>query len=199
MKFIKENFITLIILVLVGIIYLERCNAPEIDTKPTIVRDTIFVEKDSIIYSKPQLIKIIERHDTAINNYIPDTNYKKLVLQYQQVVNELLAKNVMQDSIKIDSIGYVKITDTLQKNLIIGRSSKVNVKYPIIKETVTLPYEPKNQLYIGGSVQVGPIGQINGGVLFKNKKDQIFGGSVGINSQGQILYGAHSYWKIKLK
>ena len=105
----------------------------------------------------------------------------------------------MQDSIKIDSIGYVKITDTVQKNLIIGRSSNVNVKYPIIKETITLPYTPKNQLYIGGSVQLGPVGQLNGGVLFKNKKDQIFGGSVGITSQGQILYGANSYWKIKLK
>lgn len=198
MQVLKTNFINIVVLVLVSLLFIERCNQkPAPEPKPVVVRDTTYVQKDSVIYSKPQLIKVIEvRKDST---YLPDTNYNKLVEQYQRIVNQLLAKNIMQDSIKIDSIGYVKITDTVQKNLIIGRSSEVSVKYPIIKETITLPYKPKNQVYVGGSLQMGNVGQLNGGLLYKNKKDQIFGGSVGITSQGQLTYGVQSYWKISFK
>lgn len=198
MQVLKDNFINIVVLVLISLLFIERCNQkPAPEQKPIVVRETTYVKKDSIIYSKPQLVKVLEVHKDSA--YLPDTNYNKLVLQYQQIVNQLLAKNIMQDSIKIDSIGYVKITDTVQKNLVIGRSSEVSVKYPIIKETITLPYTPKNQLYIGGGLQMGPAGQLNGGLLYKNKKDQIFGGSVGITSQGQLIYGVQSYWKIRLK
>lgn len=198
MQALKDNFINIVVLVLVSLLFIERCNQkPAPEQKPVVVRDTTYIQKDSVIYSKPQIIKVLEVQKDS--TYLPDTNYSKLVAQYQNVVNQLLVKNISQDSIKIDSIGYVKITDTVHKNMIVGRSSEVSVKYPIIKETITLPYQPKNQLYIGGSLQAGPISQINGGLLYKNKKDQIFGGSVGITSQGQLIYGVQSYWKIKLK
>jgi hypothetical protein len=36
-------------------------------------------------------------------------------------------------------------------------------------------------------------------LLYKNKKDQIFGASLGINTNGSVVYGVSSYWKIKLK
>ena len=205
MKFIKDNLISLIVLVLVAIIFLQRCSevGPE-PIPPKVVRDTVWVVKDSVVNSKPNVIKTItvSSHDTIINRYIPDTNYAKLVLQYQDVVNQLLAKNIMQDSIRIDTNGYVKIIDTVQKNLVIGRSTKVNIKYPIIKETITIYPKPKTQFYVGGELggtQTGLINQIRAGALLKNKKDQIYGASVGINTSGQIIYGIGSYWKISFK
>jgi hypothetical protein len=194
MNYIKTNFLNVIVLVLVSVLFIERCNEkPAPEQKPIIIKDTFYMHVDSIIYSKPQIIKTIEIHKDSVKTYLPDSNYKQFA---QDVLNQLLAKNIQQDSIKIDSIGYVKVTDTVQRNMIIGRSSEVSVKYPIIRETVTLPYVPKNQLYVGGSLQSN---QISGGLLFKNKKDQIFGGSVGLNNQGQLVYGVQSYWKIKLK
>ena len=57
-------------------------------------------------------------------------------------------------------------------------------------------------MYIGGGLQGNQyniINSINGGLLYKNKKDQIYGLSVGINTNGQIVYGISSYWKIKFK
>ena len=57
-------------------------------------------------------------------------------------------------------------------------------------------------MYIGGGLQGNQyniINSINGGILYKNKKDQIYGLSVGINTNGQEVYGVSSYWKIKLK
>ena len=202
MQFVRKNFFNIIIAVLAVIIVLQKCTQPGDIDGPTIVRDTAWVVKDSLIYSKPQLIKTIEvdSHDTIINQYIPDTNYAKLVLQYQEIVNQLLAKNIMEDSIRIDSNGYVKITDTVQKNLIVGRGTRVNIKYPIITETITLPAKKVNQLYVGGAFQTGGDNpQVGAGALLKTRKDFIVGGSLSVNTYGDLNYGVSAFWKIKLK
>lgn len=206
MSFIKANVLNFIILVLLAVILLQRCGGGGRDKNPpvpSIKRDTVWVVKDSLITSKPRVIKTVEirSNDTIINNYLPDTNYNKLVGQYQEVVKELLAKNIHSDSIRIDTNGYVKITDTVQKNLIIGRVTEMNIKYPIIKETITVHQKPVNQLYIGGGLgasQNALINQVRAGVMLKTKKDQLFGANVGISTQGNVIYGIDSYWKIRL-
>lgn len=205
MSFIKANVLNFIILVLLAVILLQRCGGGDKTPPiPSIKRDTVWVVKDSLITSKPRVIKTVEirSNDTIINNYLPDTNYNKLVGQYQEVVKELLAKNIHSDSIRIDTNGYVKITDTVQKNLIIGRVTEMNIKYPIIKETITVHQKPVNQLYIGGGLgasQNALINQVRAGVMLKTKKDQLFGANVGISTQGNVIYGIDSYWKISLK
>ena len=202
MEFVKKNLLSLAIVVLLIVVALQKCAQPSPSEQPTIVRDTAWVVKDSLIYSKPQLVKTIEieSHDTIINQYIPDTNYAKLVIQYQEIVNQLLAKNIMEDSIRIDSNGYVKITDTVQKNLIVGRGTQVNIKYPIITETITLPAKKVNQVYVGGVFQTGAqTPQVGVGALLKTRKDFTLGGSLSINTYGDFIYGAGAYWKIKLK
>jgi len=202
MQFIKTNFFNLLVAVLLVIILLQKCSQPVDPGVPTVVRDTMWVVKDSLIVSKPQVTKTIqvESHDTIINQYLPDTNYAKLVVQYQEVVNTLLAKNIHSDSIRIDSNGYVKITDTVQRNLITGRSSQVNIRYPIIKETIILPAKKVTQLYIGGVVQGSSgISQISTGALLKTRNDFLFGTSLGVNTNGALQYGLGAYWKLKLK
>lgn len=207
-KEIRSNIVNLIVLVLIAIVLIQRCNdAPSghSDSSIKIVRDTMWVSNDTTIVSKPQVIKTIPyevSRETIIKEYLPDSNYAGLLKQYEDLVSQLLAKNIMQDSIRIDTNGYVKITDTVQKNLIVGRSTEVSMKYPIIKETVTIPQKKVTQLYLGGQVS-GSQGQLinglNGGLLLKNKKDQIYGVTVGVNTDGNISYGLQSYWKIKLK
>jgi hypothetical protein len=202
--FIKNNFLSLIIIILGFIILLQRCSVPVNPSEPQIIRDTVWVVKDSVINSKPKVINTISysSHDTIYNHYVPDTNYSKLVLQYQSVVNELLAKNIQLDSLKIDSIGYVRVVDTVQKNLITGRSYKYNLKYPIVKETIIQPAPKVRQLYVGGEFRGSRSTLINGvsaGMLYKNKKDQIFGVNLGLSVQGDPVIGVSSYWKISLK
>jgi len=202
MQFIKNNFFNLLVAILLVIILLQKVSQPVEPGVPTVVRDTTWIVKDSLILSKPQLTKTIqvESHDTIINQYLPDTNYAKLVLQYQEVVNTLLAKNIHSDSIRIDSNGYVKITDTVQRNLITGRSSQVNIRYPIIKETITLPAKKVTQMYVGGLLQANPgINQVGVGALLKTRNDFLFGTSLGVNTNGALQYGVGAYWKLKLK
>jgi len=202
MQFVKNNFFNLLVAGLLLIILLQKCSQPVDPGVPTVVRDTVWVVKDSLIVSKPQVTKSIqiESHDTIINHYIPDTNYSKLIVQYQEVVKELLAKNIHSDSIRIDTNGYVKITDTVQKNVITGRSSQVNLRYPVIKEVVTIPQKKVTQLYVGGVVQAAPqISQAGVGALLKTRNDFLFGGSLSVNTYGNLQYGVGAYWKLKLK
>lgn len=206
-KELRSNIFNLIVLVLIAIVLIQRCNdAPSGQSDSVkIIRDTMWVSNDTTIVSKPQIIKTIPyevSRETIIKEYLPDSNYAGLLKQYEDLVSQLLAKNIMQDSIRIDTNGYVKIIDTVQRNMVIGRTSEVSIKYPIIKETITQPAPKVNQVYAGGQVS-GNAGQlvnsINGGLLLKNKRDQIYGITVGLNTQGQVSYGLQSYWKLKLK
>jgi hypothetical protein len=201
MQFVTKNLLTLMVGALLLIVILQQCKStPEIEA-PTVVRDTVLVVKESLTVTKPQLVETIESHDSIImKEYVPDTNYAKLVAQYQEVVNQLLAKNIMQDSVAVDSVGYVKIIDTVQKNLIIGRSVKTKISYPIIRETVTIPQKKVTQLYVGGAILgTSAPNTIMGSALLKTRDDFLFGGSLSVNTYGDMQYGIHSLWKIKFK
>ncbi len=202
MKINFNNILSIAILILAVIIVLQRRNSsPDIIEKSIIIRDTIWQKKDSVIYTSPKVVQTIPLKIIS-EKYLPDPNYDKLVLQYQELVKLHLAKNIQKDSVQIDSIGFVRVTDTVQNNIVQNRKWEYNIKYPIIKETVIQPPKKVNQLYIGGGLQGNQyniINSINGGILYKNKKDQIYGLSVGINTNGQAVYGVSSYWKIKFK
>ena len=202
MKINFNNILSIAILILAVIIVLQRSNSsPDIIEKPIVIRDTVWQKKDSVIYTSPKVVQTIPVKIIS-EKYLPDPNYDKLVLQYQELVKLHLAKNIQKDSVKIDSIGFVKVIDTVQNNIVQNRKWEYNIKYPIIKETVIQPPKRVNQLYIGGGLQGNQyniINSINGGILYKNKKDQVYGLSIGINTNGQVVYGVSSYWKIKFK
>ena len=202
MKINFNNILSIAILILAVIIVLQRSNSsPDIIEKPIVIRNTVWQKKDSVIYTSPKVVQTIPVKIIS-EKYLPDPNYDKLVLQYQELVKLHLAKNIQKDSVQIDSIGFIKVTDTVQNNIVQNRKWEYNIKYPIIKETVSQPSKKVNQLYIGGGLQGNQyniINSINGGILYKNKKDQLYGLSVGINTNGQAVYGVSSYWKIKFK
>lgn len=200
----KISISEIVVLVLLIIIILQRCGGNNQQPGETVIkRDTVWIHKDSTILSKPQIVKTIPvniYHDTTLKEYLPDTNYAKLVKQYTELAEKFLAMNIQVDSFKVDSIGHVYITDTVSHNLVKSRSFTYNLKYPII--TVTVPQPKRTQWYIGGFLQGEEgrlLNQISTGLLIKNKKDQIFGGHVGINTSGKLQLGLSSYWKIKIK
>lgn len=202
MKINFNNILSIAILILAVIIVLQRSDSsPDIIEKPIVIIDTIWQKKDSVIYTSPKVVQTIPIKIIS-EKYLPDPNYDKLLLQYQELVKLHLAKNIQKDSVQIDSIGFVKVTDTVQNNIVQNRKWEYNIKYPIIKETIIQPSKKVNQLYIGGGLQGNQyniINSINGGILYKNKKDQIYELSIGVNTNGQVVYGVSSYWKIKFK
>jgi len=197
-----KNLTNYVIVFLLLVLLFRTCRNPYPISSPQIIRDTTWIYKDSIVYSKPQIIKSIPAVSTKeyyTKEYLPDTNYQKLLSQYREVVDKLLSQNIYSDSIKIDTTGYAYISDTISQNHIIGRSFSYSIKYPIIKQTI--PEKKRNQLYVGFSVlgQPLPLNSLNAELLLKNKADNIFGASIGITSDSKLQYGIRYYTKIKLK
>lgn len=202
MNFIKSNFISLIVILLLVIIILVRGCSPTTIEKPKVVTKTIYIKHDSIIYTKPLVVFAEPVKIPGDIKFIPDTNYNKLKEQYQELLSHYYTKNVQKDSLKIDSIGYVLVTDTVYNNLVESRLYEYSIQHPVITTTITLPPPARNQIYIGGSLEgntTNIINQINAGLLLKNKRDQIYGVYAGLNKDGQLQFGVQLYWKIKLR
>lgn len=198
----KDHVYALIIAILAIIILLQRCGSSPSNCETKIIKDTVWIHKDSTVYSKPQIVKTItvpvEQWNTE---YLPDTNYAKLVKQYQEIVTKYLSSSIFQDSIKVDSVGYLKVVDTISNNSIKGRSTSYKFKYPIIKETITIIPEPKKQVYVGIGLsgnRYNFIDEVSLGLLYKDRRDRVFGASIMASPSG-IEYGVQSFWKIKLK
>jgi len=179
------------------------CNSGHKKSDTTVIRDTQWSVHDTTIY---KTLKGKVLHDTIATppEYIADTNYPKLLAQYNDLLKKYMALVEFKDTIRLDTLGYVAITDTVNQNSIKGRSVRSNYKIPTITNTITIQHyeKPKAQMYLGGGIDLSPtlapIGA-HGGVLLKTKKDQILGLQVGTGIDGGLNYGFNSYWKIKLK
>lgn len=196
-----------VIAVLVAIIFLQRACTPQVTPQviPQVTYDTILKHDTSVVVKKMK----ITSHDTT---YIPedpiymlDTSCDLVKERFQKIVKLHTTKNMYVDTILIDTFGKVFIYDTVQFNRLGKRRIIKNYTIPIITKTIKVPAEPKRQVYIGGGLDgtyINKTPMINAakvGLLFKNKKDQIYGATVGVSINGYLTYGLQSYWKIKLK
>ena len=200
-----NRLLIFIIVILMAIILFQKDGCTYIhDKQPEVVtvHDTTWQVHDSLIIKKLKIKETI--HDTVSTppEYIADTSYPRLKEQYDSLVVAYLAKNIYADTLKLDTLGYVAIADTIQKNNLQNRSYKYNYNIPTIHTTTTITkYAPaKTQLYLGGGVDgnrtVG-VTSLSAGVLLKTKKDNIYSVTVGSNVEGQISYGFRTFWKLK--
>lgn len=206
-NFISKNFFSLIIILLLIIVFVQRSGyKPDKYLAPIVKIDTIFVVKDSVVFARPQLLE--GRRDTfyeATIQYLPSQDYAELVVQFKELREQLLTENTFSDTLKIDSIGYVAIKDQVQKNTITNRKYSYNLKYPEVTKTITLtsPYSRKRQLYVGGGIggdKVNIVNSAEAGFMYKDRKDRLFG--VGVQKQfnaSPITYEVKTFWKINLK
>jgi len=201
----KTSFYTGIILVLVFIILLQRACTPkceEVSTpEPSVHMDTLYKE---VVKTEVQRVPVYKTDIQYVKEpwMVPDTNYATLKKQFEQLVNRYAVKNIYRDTIYIDSIGTLVLTDTVRKNMLAERMYIHNYKIPTITITKTIPLPPKRQVFVGGAIGATypvAISSVQAGMLFKNKKDQVFGLSVGLDTRGVMTYSLSSYWKISFK
>jgi hypothetical protein len=149
-------------------------------------------------------VKEVIHDPVVIQQYLPDTNYERLKIQFEMLVKEHTVKNVYADTLKLDTLGYIAIADTTQLNKLLNRSYNYKYKIPTITEQITITkYPPKrNQLYVGAGVNVERTfapASAELGLLLKTKRDQIMGVKAGSDINGNVTYGFQSYWKIGSK
>jgi hypothetical protein len=193
-----------VIAVLVVVIFLQRSCTGGHKYLPTskdkIVYDTIWNTVSKTEYKKIPVYK----HDTTYVEgdtiFVADSNYDKLKLQFENLAKNYGSRNIYRDSLLLDSIGYVLVLDTLQYNNLVSRTYTHNYKIPTV--TGYVQAEQRRQLYIGGGISVDKgfgLSNLQMGLLYKNKKDQIFGVQTGVSQDLKPYVGVSSYWKIKLK
>jgi hypothetical protein len=200
-----NRLLIFVIAVLMAIILFQKDGCTYIkDKQPEVVtvHDTTWQVHDSLIIKKLKVKETIYETIQTPPEYIADTSYPRLKEQYDSLVVAYLAKNIYTDTLKLDTLGYVAIADTLQKNELQNRSYKYNYKIPTVTVTTTITkYAPlKNQLYVGGGVggnKALGVTNLNAGLLFKTKRDKIYSVTVGTNVEGQINYGFQTFWKLK--
>lgn len=190
--FITKNFSILIIAVLAIIIFLQRsCTPAENTTQIVKVTDTAYIPIVQTEYRPGQVIYV----DKPI--FIP---YNEPI-DTPAIIRDYFSLRVYKDTLRLkDTLGYIAITDSIYMNKIKGRIWDAHINKQIITETITIYPEPKGQLYAGGSLGMSPnLLMIGGDLIWKTKKDQMYGVGVGVNSSLQPYIQFRSLWKIKFK
>jgi hypothetical protein len=205
-----KNSVTLLIIgTLLAIIVIQKACTPSVE-KPKIdtvvVTKIVYVPVHDTVYATPKVITRILPGKVLPPQYLPDTNYVALKKQYQRLVIEHLSKNIYEDKLILDTLGNIIIRDTTQFNKLGKRSYELNLRIPkridsvYVTNTVLAP--PKRQVYLGiganATRTLGTFG-LRGSMLYKDKKDNIFSPSVTVNTNGSIIYGIDTYFKIKLR
>ena len=112
-------------------------------------------------------------------------------------LKDYYAKYFYSDTIQLDTLGSVVINDTVTRNLISFRDVQSNIFIPTTTITNTI-YLYKREFFGGVSLGVSPtaIQNINGEILFVNKKRQAYGFGIGLNNEFAPIYTGRLYWKI---
>ena len=200
----KNNIIYILIIALLVVILYETCKHKG-DAKSVIVKsDTVtyihYTYYKDTTRTKPTLVQKIR--DTLFESYVeyyPAEGYAELLKQFENIKQDLLSRNIYKDSMYLDSLGWVKITDTVQKNTIVGREFIKNIRIPEKTKVITNDViVNKREFYAGPSLRLlSPTSfGIGGGILYKDLKNRIYGGNVFWDG-GKLTYGVSYYKPLK--
>lgn len=196
----KKNITNWFIVILIVIILLQRSCNTEFNgdlVKETVKTDTVWKETKDTVF---KTVKITNIKYVPLNKekYTVSDNCDSSKIRFDNILKEHLVRTVYTDTIKLDSLGTIVVKDTVWLNKLHGKREYIkDYKIPFVTKTITKPEPPKRQLYIGGNLN--SMQSITSGLLYKNKKDQIYQINVGISTNGSIIYGIGGYWKIKIK
>jgi hypothetical protein len=191
-----------VIAVLVVLLLLQRgCNTglrqPQEPTVVTVV-DTQYITKtvQRPVYKPGQPVVVTLPGDTLIFTEPVDTF---------AILKDHYSTRVYNDTIPVDSIGFVYLQDSIRENQIQARKFKANYTIPIITSTTTItlpPPPPKTQVFAGvdaGFNKTAPVSYAGPTIALKTKKDALYTVGVGYAvEQGMTVRGS-MLWKIKLK
>jgi hypothetical protein len=163
----KDVVIVLLVAVLIFFIASE---ARYTKTDPIIIADTVYQEKTFTKFIKGKSIPFVVLDTIYLVDKVTDTI--TIVKDYNQA-------KIYSDTIKIDSLGFAYIQDTISQNKIQGRSFSANFNLTTITITKLIEPKSKNQLYLG----------FIGDLRHDNKQIGI-GGSIALKTAKNTLYTA---------
>ena len=132
----------IVIAILVIIVFLFIKDKSAYIGQPSVIvdTDTVYQQKTFTKYIKGKSIPFVVL-DTIYNvDVVHDTI--KIISDYSRVYS-------YSDTIRIDTLGYAYIQDTISQNKIQGRSFKAEINEKTIYVTKTIIPKPKKEVYLG--------------------------------------------------
>jgi hypothetical protein len=132
----------IVIAILVIIVFLFIKDKSSYIGQPSVIidTDTVYQQKTFTKYIKGKSIPFVVLDTTYLIDEVHDTI--TIVKDYNQA-------KVYSDTIRIDSLGYAYIQDTISQNKIQGRSFKAEISEKTIYVTKTITPKPKKEVYLG--------------------------------------------------
>jgi hypothetical protein len=132
----------IVIAILVIIVFLFIKDKSSYIGQPSVIIDidTVYQQKTFTKYIKGKSIPFVVLDTTYLIDEVHDTI--TIVKDYNQV-------KVYSDTMRIDSLGYAYIQDTISQNKIQGRSFKAEISEKTIYVTKTITPKPKKEVYLG--------------------------------------------------
>jgi len=132
----------IVIAILVIIVFLFIKDKSDYIGQPSVIvdTDTVYQQKTFTKFIKGKSIPFVVLDTTYLIDQVHDTI--TIVKDYNQV-------KVYSDTIKVDTLGYAYIQDTISQNKIQGRSFKAEINEKTIYVTKTIIPKPKNEVYLG--------------------------------------------------
>ena len=190
MKDYFKNIQTLLIVVLVVLLFLQRSCSSTPVPEPKVITETV-TKWDTVSITKTEYIPKWKTRIETIHDTIPSS------IDTVAILKDYYAKYFYTDTIQIDTLGSIVINDTITRNLISMRDVQSNIFIPTTTITNTI-YLYKREFF--GGISVGTTNQavqnINGELLYINKKRDAYGFGIGLNPDFQPVYTVRMYWKI---
>ena len=183
--------------------YTKHMEAGEARPNDTlVVHDTSWQVHDSIVEKTKVVYKEIRVDVMSKPEMLPDTNYENLKRQYMALLQLYMNKLIYSDTIRVGTYGYIAVLDTINENKLKYRRTRDNYSIPIVKETKTITKyaPPTRNVFVGAGVLVNNALGIRGaeaGMILKTKKDQLYNIKASVDIDGNVMYGAGYYYKLK--
>ena len=203
---IKNLFTATLVTILVLIILFQKSCTGNHNIKPdTIVEtkiDTIWKTKVDTVTKTVKVYHTVPGVVPDLPEYKHSDDIDTCRLHFDKILKELTSKNIYKDTIKLNQLGTVQITDTIWLNKLQKRTYIQDIKIPTIEKTITIikPADPVKQLYIGGNIftTIPKSILVIPSLIYKDRQDRIYQINCGLDNKGNIYYGGGLFWKIKL-
>jgi hypothetical protein len=155
-------------------------------------REVEVIEVEKVVTEYKEGNTIYVEVEVPVEVFIP------IEIDTMEVLEDYYSTRVYSDTLKVDSLGYVAIIDTISQNKIIGRWYDAHINERTIKETITVKDLPKTQIWagLGSSTNLS----VSGNLSVITKRQRNIGVDVGLYLDDDKLnpyVGVRYLWRIR--
>jgi hypothetical protein len=185
-----KNIQTLLIVVLAALLFFQHSCSSTPPVEPEVITEVVTRWDTLKVATKEYVPKYIRKTIVNIDTF-------QAPIDTMSILRDYYAKYFYTDTIKVDSLGFIVINDTVTRNLISKRDVQSNIFIPTTTITNTT-YLYKRELFWGASISGNQeqIQSINGELMYVNKKRNAYGFGVGVDQNFQPIFTGRLYWKI---